>query len=124
MGDNESVYPAELSLASIKALNELLEPGSKAGNPVITYAPITAEKTQGIVGTLMADQGVDGVLVLLSPDHLSDLQGVARQSAAMGPEARRSEERRVGEECVSTFRYGWSQYYYNKKKNRMKMGEQ
>src|SRR3546814_15301623 len=29
----------------------------------------------------------------------------------------RSEERRVGKECVSTCRYRWSPYHYKKKKN-------
>src|SRR3546814_14830764 len=28
----------------------------------------------------------------------------------------RSEERRVGKECVSTFRFRWSPYHYKKKK--------
>src|SRR3546814_15445237 len=35
----------------------------------------------------------------------------------------RSEERRVGKECVSTCRYRWSQYHYKKNKNR-KLGKQ
>src|SRR3546814_19734794 len=29
--------------------------------------------------------------------------------------SRRSDERRVGKECVSTFRYRWSPYHYKKK---------
>lgn len=89
MDDNESVFPAELALASTKALNDLLEPGATARNPVITYAQLTPEKVQRIVAILAEDQGVDGVLVLLSPDPLSDLQGVARQLAAMAPDARK-----------------------------------
>lgn len=89
MGDNESVFPAELSLASIKALNELLEPGAAVGNPVVTYAPLTPVKVQRIVAILAEDQGVDGVLVLLSPDPLSDLQAVAGQLAVMAPDARK-----------------------------------
>src|SRR3546814_19097801 len=32
----------------------------------------------------------------------------------------RSEERRVGKECVSTFRSRWSPYHYKKKKNTTK----
>src|SRR3546814_17571332 len=32
--------------------------------------------------------------------------------------ARRSEERRVGKECVSTCRSRWSPYHYKKKKNK------
>src|SRR3546814_11801035 len=30
-------------------------------------------------------------------------------------QGRRSEKRRVGKECVSTCRYGWSPYHYKKK---------
>jgi acetyltransferase len=89
MDDNESVFPAELSLASLKALNDLLESGATARNPVITYAQLTPEKVRRIVAILAEDQGVDGVLVLLSPDPLSDLHGVARQLAAMAPDARK-----------------------------------
>src|SRR3546814_15625417 len=39
--------------------------------------------------------------------HVARLANVAR--------ARRSEERRVGKECVSTCRYRWSPYHYKKK---------
>src|SRR3546814_16893857 len=35
----------------------------------------------------------------------------------------RSEERRVGKECVSTGRCGWSRYHEKKKKNRKKKTE-
>src|SRR5690606_29647076 len=38
---------------------------------------------------LAADAGVDGVLVLLAPDPLSDLESVARKLAAMAGEARK-----------------------------------
>jgi len=89
MDDSESVFPAELSLATMKALNELLEPGAMARNPVVTHAPLTPETVQRMVGILAGDQGVDGVLVLLSPDPLSDLHGVARQLAAMAADARK-----------------------------------
>src|SRR3546814_20773351 len=48
MGDNESVYPAELSMASIKALTELLEPGSKAGKPENGRASCRARGCQDV----------------------------------------------------------------------------
>src|SRR3546814_4046538 len=45
-------------------------------------------------------------------------QGERRKKSTLGsPSAqmeRRSEERRVGEECVSTCRYRWSTYHYKK----------
>src|SRR3546814_12578666 len=37
--------------------------------------------------------------------------------------ARRSEERRVGKECVRTCRSRWSQYHYKKKKDRRQKQE-
>src|SRR3546814_13469326 len=37
---------------------------------------------------------------------------------------RRSEERRVGKECVSTCRYRWSPYHYKKKKTRIRIKKQ
>src|SRR3546814_19992928 len=36
------------------------------------------------------------------------------QDPAGGPQRRRSEELRVGKECVSTCKYRWSPYHYNK----------
>src|SRR3546814_18006338 len=48
--------------------------------------------------------------------------GGARRRGAAGQEplARRSEERRVGKECVSTCRSRWSPYHYKKKESKTK----
>src|SRR3546814_19063782 len=43
--------------------------------------------------------------------------GASHYSAERLAEAMRSEERRVGKECVSTCRYRWSPYHYKKKIN-------
>ncbi|PLC50411.1 GNAT family N-acetyltransferase [Pollutimonas subterranea] len=89
MGDAEAVFRADLGQASINSLDELLEVGAKSQNPVVTYAPLTPEKVAQVIRILVADAGVDGVLVLLAPDPLSDLQGVARQLADMSPDSRK-----------------------------------
>ncbi|HUH60323.1 MAG TPA: GNAT family N-acetyltransferase [Candidimonas sp.] len=89
MGDAAAVFRADLSLASIKALKGLLEPGASARNPVVTYAPLTPQRVQDVVTVLADDPGVDGVLVLLAPDPLSDIPGVARQLASTAPDARK-----------------------------------
>lgn len=89
MGDTAAVFRADLTLASIKSLDDLLEEGAKSQNPVITYAPLTPEKVQQIIGILAADAGVDGVLVLLAPDPLSDLHSVARELAVISPDSRK-----------------------------------
>jgi acetyltransferase len=89
MGDTAAVFRADLSLASIKSLKGLLEQGASARNPVVTFAPLTAKRVQDIVTILVDDPAVDGVLVLLAPDALSDIPGVAKQLASTAPEARK-----------------------------------
>ncbi|NYT63434.1 GNAT family N-acetyltransferase [Alcaligenaceae bacterium] len=89
MGDTAAVFRADLTQASIKALDSLLEAGAKSGNPIITYAPLTPEKVQQIIGILADDPGVDGVLVLLAPDPLSDLYSIAQQLALISPDSRK-----------------------------------
>lgn len=86
---NEAVLPAELSTATLQALGACLEPSADIGNPIMTYAALTPEIAQRVTDILLADTGVDGILVLLCPDPLSDLQGVARQLASLAPSARK-----------------------------------
>lgn len=89
MGDTQSVFRAALGQPSITALDQLLEVGAKCRNPVVSFAPLTPEKVAQVIRILVADVGVDGVLVLLAPDPLSDLQGVARQLAEISPHSRK-----------------------------------
>lgn len=89
MSVGSAVFRGELSQASIKALAELLEPGAETANPVITYAALTPPIVERIVAILDNDAGIDGVLVLLAPDPLSDLPAVAGQLADMAPKARK-----------------------------------
>ena len=87
MGPSADVNRAELSLAGMKALDELLEPGADVRNPVVTYAPLAAARLRQALQILADDPGVDGVLVLLCPDPLSDLPALARQLASIAPNA-------------------------------------
>ncbi|TAL84372.1 MAG: GNAT family N-acetyltransferase [Candidimonas sp.] len=89
MGPDSAVLRAELSLASLKALKALLEEGADIQNPVVTHAALLPETIRQILAALAADTGVDGVLVLLSPDPLTDMVAVARQLAAMAHDARK-----------------------------------
>jgi acetyltransferase len=89
MSVSAAVYRGELSQDSVNALAELLEPGAATANPVITYAPLTPDTIERSVSILDNDAGIDGVLVLLAPDPLSDLLAVVRQLAAMAPRARK-----------------------------------
>src|SRR3546814_12320804 len=63
---------------------------------------------------LLANAEVDARWTLVHATHLepSEVAGIARSGATV---AIRSEERRVGKECVSTCRSRWSPYHYKKK---------
>ncbi|NYT84064.1 GNAT family N-acetyltransferase [Pollutimonas harenae] len=89
MSDNEAVVAAELTQASIKALGECLEPAADTSNPVVSYSGLTPAIVQRVIDILVADPGVDGVLALLCPDPLSNLDEVASQLAAIAPDARK-----------------------------------
>src|SRR3546814_12607097 len=51
-----------------------------------------------------------------APDHFLDVSAETTFDA-LGSFQSRSEERRVGKECVSTCRSRWSPYHYKKKKH-------
>lgn len=85
MGEATAVQRAELAAASVEKISAELESGARVDNPVVTYAPITAQRMRRLLEVLVEDKGVDGVLVLLAPDPLADLNSVATELAAMAP---------------------------------------
>ncbi|CAP40921.1 bifunctional acetate--CoA ligase family protein/GNAT family N-acetyltransferase [Bordetella petrii] len=87
IGPDAAVLKAELAPSTRRALAGLLEPDAAIDNPVITYVPLTPERIQAVLDCLIDDNGVDGVLVLLAPDALADMHGVARQLAQIAPKA-------------------------------------
>jgi len=89
MGRNTAVFRAELGMLSVKELQNLLEPGAQVKNPVVTRIPLDAEKIRKLIGILAVDRGVDGVLVVLAPDPLADMQAVARQLAEVASTTRK-----------------------------------
>jgi acetyltransferase len=89
MGDSDAVVVSELSRNTVKFLDQFLEVGARTANPVVTYSRLTPDLVKQVVDALVADSGVDGVLVLLAPDPLSDLQAVAQQLAELAPSARK-----------------------------------
>lgn len=89
IGPDAPVTRAELSVSSRKALAELLEPGASFDNPVISHAPLRVDRVQSVLAVLGADAGVDGVLVLIAPDALSDMSGVAHLLAEASSQARK-----------------------------------
>src|SRR3546814_14856891 len=66
---------------------------------------VTLQKTR-ILRPAMIVQARPPCAVTLFPGHLP------RPAVASGAGTGRSEERRVGKECVSTCRYRWSPYHY------------
>ncbi|WP_171963022.1 bifunctional acetate--CoA ligase family protein/GNAT family N-acetyltransferase [Bordetella trematum] len=89
IGPEAAVLRAELSPATQRELAAALEPDARSDNPVITYTPLTPERLQQVLDSLIGDNGVDGVLVLLAPDALADMPAVARQLAQIAPKARK-----------------------------------
>lgn len=89
MGGSEDVRRAELAPAGMAAMKEILEKGARVDNPVVSFAPLTAERMRGLLAVLVEDKGVDGVLVLLAPDPLADLESVVHELAAVAPASRK-----------------------------------
>ena len=89
IGEGRSVFRAELSSATRKVLGDILEPGAEISNPVVTQAGLNPPLLEQVVQTLEADPAVDGVLVVLAPDPLADLQGAAQTLASLAGKSRK-----------------------------------
>lgn len=81
IGPATPILPAELAPASLSRLRDALGHGRAVGNPVLAHEPLTPRHVADVLQALDADPGVDGVLTLLTPDPLSDMDAVARQLA-------------------------------------------
>ena len=65
------VRMADLTPATLTALDEVLPPSWSHGNPVDIIGDATAERYRAAVATCLADDGVDGVLVMLTPQAMT-----------------------------------------------------
>ena len=81
------IEKAVLGAATRRRLGKLLEPGALALNPVVTHQPLTASLLNDIMSALIADNEVDGVLVMLAPDRRTDFKAVATLLAQLAPKA-------------------------------------
>src|SRR5690625_1866872 len=79
IGPGYSISRAELNQSTRHILQALLAPGSTTERPVISVSPFTPESLSAVVALLMADEGVDGILALLTPDPLADTDALAKQ---------------------------------------------
>ncbi len=69
---------AELSKESMKKLNEVLPATWSHSNPVDIIGDATPERYAQAVSICMDDPGVDGLLVILTPQAMTDPAGVAQ----------------------------------------------
>ncbi|HEU0230780.1 MAG TPA: GNAT family N-acetyltransferase [Burkholderiaceae bacterium] len=89
MGPGAKVFCAELSRATATELGEMLDARAQVENPVVTHAPLDPGTVDRALRVLVRDPGVDGVLVLLTPDPLADIAGVVSVLARLSREARK-----------------------------------
>src|SRR3546814_7951939 len=89
MGPGAKVLCGELSKSCISALRDLLDARAQAHNPVVTHAPLAPDTVEHVIGALVQDAGVDGVLVLLTPDPLTDMAAVVDTLAQLSRKARK-----------------------------------
>ena len=68
---------AELSPETIKTLNALLPPMWSHGNPVDLVGDATPERYRDALLAVAKDEGIDGILVMLSPQAMTDPLAVA-----------------------------------------------
>jgi acetyltransferase len=81
IGTGGPVARADLGTQTRRDLAALLEPGAAVANPVVSHAPLDPARLRQALTLLAADGNVDGVLVLIAPDPLSDMDSAAEALA-------------------------------------------
>ncbi|MFQ3592477.1 MAG: acetate--CoA ligase family protein [Gemmataceae bacterium] len=76
---------ASLGEATLAALNAVLPPFWSRANPIDLLGDATGQRYSVAVEACLADEGVDGVLVLLTPQAMTDPTDVARRLARLAP---------------------------------------
>ncbi len=74
---------AELSPATMDKLNETLPAAWSKGNPVDVLGDAPPERYANAVQACFSDEGVDGVLVVLTPQSMTDSAQIAREMTAI-----------------------------------------
>ena len=74
---------AELSPETFEKLNKILPPFWSQGNPVDVLGDASPERYAQAVEAVLADPGVDAVLVILTPQAMTDSTGIARAVAEL-----------------------------------------
>lgn len=89
IGQQSFITHASLSNETRIQLQSLLSPFAKVNNPIVEPAPLNAETLCASLRALIADDGIDGLLLLLTPDPVSDLAGITDELARRIPQARK-----------------------------------
>lgn len=79
--DATSIYGADLATLSpqtISALNEFLPPAWSRSNPVDILGDAGADRYEKTINIVAKDPGIDGILVVLSPQDMTDPIGTAK----------------------------------------------
>lgn len=89
VGPRAPILRADLNTKTIKELRSLLEPGAAVNNPVISHAPLTPEIMESALNIITEDNNVDGLLVLIAPDALSDMDASSEALAKFSEKSRK-----------------------------------
>ena len=81
------IKKAMLKPQTLWRLGKWLEPGSVTHNPVVSHQPLTSTLVNEVMAALLADENVEGVLVVLAPDRRTDFTDVAAALALLAPKA-------------------------------------
>lgn len=81
IGPGGSVSRADLGTQTRRELAALLEPGAAVDNPVVSHAPLDPVRLRKALTLLASDSNVDGALVLIAPDALTDMDAAAEALA-------------------------------------------
>ena len=76
--EDVSIQMAELSATSIDALNEVLPPHWSHANPIDILGDATAERYQKALEACLKDDQIDGVLVILTPQAMTEPTEIAQ----------------------------------------------
>lgn len=87
IGSGGPVSRAELGTQTRRDLAALLEPGAAVDNPVVSHAPLDPACLRQALSLLASDNNVDGVLVLIAPDALSDMDAATEALAQLSEAA-------------------------------------
>lgn len=72
---------AELSADAAATLTEMLPDAASVGNPVDVLGDATPERYSAVIATMLADKGTDAVLVILTPQAMTDPTAAAEAVA-------------------------------------------